>query len=274
MLKFFLSSALAEETAAATETAAEETEAVSTWLGMSQNIWIGIIAVIIVAVLIFASARTRKCWNAKSLAFAAVCLALATVLRYIKLFEMPQGGSVTLASMFPLMLFAAVYGVGPGMLVGAAYGFLRYMTGGWFVHPIQFLLDYPLAFALIGLTGVYAHISPAKADGINGAVNHFFEKLCRGIARLLSCAMPKPERGPWLDAYHPMLHANCCVALCMILGALGRAASATLAGVFFWDTAFWPSLVYNGTYLIPDTLICMIIAIPLAERLMKIMKKA
>ena len=113
--------------------------------------------------------------------------------------------------MFPLMLFAAAYGVGPGMLLGAAYGFLRYMSGGWFVHPVQFLMDYPLAFALIGLTGLYVHL-------------------------------PKAWRS-WS------------LYLCMVLGALGRAASATLAGVFFWDTAFWPSLVYNGTYLIPDTII-------------------
>lgn len=130
--------------------------------------------------------------------------------------------------MFPLMLFAAAYGVGPGMLLGAAYGFLRYMSGGWFVHPVQFLMDYPLAFALIGLTGLYVHL-------------------------------PKAWRS-WS------------LYLCMVLGALGRAASATLAGVFFWDTAFWPSLVYNGTYLIPDTIICMVVAIPLANRLLKLMR--
>lgn len=69
--------------------------------------------------------------------------------------------TVTLASMFPLMLFAAAYGVGPGMLLGAAYGFLHYMSGGWFVHPVQFLMDYPLAFALIGLTGLYVHLPKA-----------------------------------------------------------------------------------------------------------------
>ena len=203
-------------------------EAETTWSGMGQNTWIVLIAAAMLIAVFALSSATRKIWNAKSIAFGALCLALSFVLRYVKLFEMPQGGSVTLASMFPLMLFAAAYGVGPGMLVGTAYGFLRYLSGGYFVHPVQFLLDYPLAFALIGLTGLYLHL-------------------------------PK-EWSKW------SLYA------CMALGAVGRAASATLAGVFFWDTAFWPSLVYNGTYLIPDTIICLIIAVPLASRLMKIMR--
>ena len=59
----------------------------------------------------------------------------------------------------------------------------------------------------------------------------------------------------------------------MILGAAGRAASATLAGIFFWETAPWASLVYNGTYLIPDTAICILLAIPVAPRIMKVMQQ-
>ena len=144
------------------------------------------------------------------------------------MFEMPQGGSVTLASMLPIMLFSAAYGVGPGLLAGAAYGLLQYLQGGWFVHPIQFLLDYPVAFALIGLAGLYK-------------------------------VLPKQwER--W------SLYAA------MVIGALGRALSATLAGILYWDTAPWASLVYNGTYLIPDTLICIVVAIFVGKRVMKIMK--
>ena len=59
----------------------------------------------------------------------------------------------------------------------------------------------------------------------------------------------------------------------MVVAALGRALSATLAGIFFWDTAPWASLVYNGTYLVPETVICILLAIPVAPRVMKIMKK-
>ena len=123
--------------------------------------WITIITMIVLAVVMILMSATRKTWTAKSLAYAAMCIALAFILSYIKVFEMPQGGSVTLASMLPIMLFAAAYGVGPGMLVGAVYGLLQYIQGGWFVHPIQFLLDYPLAFAMIGLAGLY-RVLPKK----------------------------------------------------------------------------------------------------------------
>ena len=58
----------------------------------------------------------------------------------------------------------------------------------------------------------------------------------------------------------------------MVIAALCRALSATLAGIMFWETAPWASLVYNGTYLIPDTLICIILAILIAKPVMKVMR--
>ena len=58
----------------------------------------------------------------------------------------------------------------------------------------------------------------------------------------------------------------------IIIAALARAVSATLAGYMFWGSALWPSLVYNGTYLIPDTLICIVLAFLIAKPVMKAMK--
>lgn len=191
--------------------------------------WITLLTLVVLAVVMMLMSVTRKTWNAKSLAYAAMCVALAFVLSYIKLFEMPQGGSVTLCSMLPIMLFAAVYGVGPGMLVGAVYGLLQYIQGGWFVHPIQFLLDYPLAFAMIGLAGLYKVL---------------------------------PKKWERFSLY-----------LAMILGAIGRAFSATLAGILYWETAPWASLVYNGTYLIPDTFFCILLALFVGKRIMKMMRR-
>ena len=191
--------------------------------------WITLLTLVVLAVVMILMSVTRKTWNAKSLAYAAMCVALAFVLSYIKLFEMPQGGSVTLCSMLPIMLFAAAYGVGPGMLVGAVYGLLQYLQGGWFVHPIQFLLDYPIAFALIGLAGLYK--------------------------------------------YMPKAWSQWSIYAAMVLGALGRCVSATLAGIFYWETAPWASLVYNGAYLVPDTLICIALAIFVGKRVIKMMHR-
>lgn len=219
-------------TALAEEAAEESTSFLTDLLGRLNDLgatgWITLFTLIILAAIMAGMSISRKTWTAKSLAYAALSIALAFVLSYVKLFRMPNSGSVTLASMLPLMLFSAAYGVGPGLLAGAAYGLLQYVQGGWFVHPIQFLLDYPLAFALIGLAGVY--------------------KL-----------LPK-DWSKW------SLYAA------MVLGALGRCISATLAGILYWDTAPWASLVYNGAYLLPDTLICIVLAVFVGKRVMKMMK--
>ena len=60
----------------------------------------------------------------------------------------------------------------------------------------------------------------------------------------------------------------------MVIAALGRALSATLAGIMFWETAPVASLVYNGTYLIPEIVICIILAFIIAKPVMRIMKSA
>lgn len=96
-------------------------------------------------------------WGAKLIATAAVCLALSFLLSYIRLWPMPTGGSVTAASMLPLMLFAWLYGVGPGLLAGTAYGLLQLIQKPEIVHWAQLLLDYPVAFAMLGLAGAFRH---------------------------------------------------------------------------------------------------------------------
>ena len=220
-------------TAFAEESASESTSLVSEVLGRFSDLgatgWITIFTLLVLTAIIIGMSVSRKTWNAKSLAFAALSIALSFILSYIKIFRMPNSGSVTLASMLPLMLFAASYGGGPGLLAGAAYGLLQYLQGGWFVHPIQFLLDYPLAFALIGLAGLYK--------------------------------------------YMPKAWSQWSIYAAMVLGALGRCLSATLAGIFYWETAPWASLVYNGAYLVPDTLICIALAIFVGKRVIKMMHR-
>ena len=63
------------------------------------------------------------------LVHGALCIAIAFVLSYIKLFSMPLGGSITLASMLPLMIYANRYGLKWGLWAGLVYGFLQYFQG-------------------------------------------------------------------------------------------------------------------------------------------------
>ena len=227
-MDWLFSTALAEEGAQEAAAQADPTwlqEALKKFGETPGTIWIAVGVLIVLGVMLLVIGKTAKTWTAKTVAYGALAIALSFVLSCIRLYLMPQGGSVTPGSMLPLMLFSAAFGIGPGLLAGLAYGVLQYFQGGWFANIWQFALDYLLAFAALGLTGLARRLP--KTWG-------------------LYCAMA--------------------------IAALGRALSATLAGIMFWDTAPWASLVYNGTYLIPDTLICMILALLIAKPVMKILK--
>ena len=116
--------------------------------------WIAVGALAALAVVLLVIARGHVRWTARMIANAALCLALAFVLSYIKLFDLPQGGAVTAASLLPIIAFAYSYGLAPGLVVGVAYGLLQMIQDPWIVSPVQAILDYPLAFACIALAAV------------------------------------------------------------------------------------------------------------------------
>ena len=116
--------------------------------------WIAVGALAALAVVLLVIARGHVRWTARMIANAALCLALAFVLSYIKLFDLPQGGAVTAASLLPIIAFAYGYGLAPGLVVGVAYGLLQMIQDPWIVTPVQAILDYPLAFACIALAAV------------------------------------------------------------------------------------------------------------------------
>ncbi|MGI6141503.1 MAG: energy-coupled thiamine transporter ThiT, partial [Caldicoprobacterales bacterium] len=105
------------------------------------------------AVFLRKSRETR--FTTRMLVYASVSIALAFVLSYIRLARMPQGGSITPGSMLPIMLFAYIFGPIPGILTGIAYGFLQCIQDAYLVHWAQLLMDYPVAFGMLGLAGLY-----------------------------------------------------------------------------------------------------------------------
>jgi thiamine transporter len=92
-----------------------------------------------------------------SLAYGAVAVALSVSLNFITLFKMPFGGSVTLLRMLPIVLYAYMFGTPRGFFIGAVYGVLDCLLDPYVVHPVQYILDYPLAFGLVGLAGCFRH---------------------------------------------------------------------------------------------------------------------
>ena len=107
----------------------------------------------------------KKKWSTKMLVEAGIMIALAFILNNIKLFRMPQGGSVTAASMMPIILFALRWGVGPGVTAGAVLGLLKLMIGGYFFSIPQVILEYPVAFGILGLSGIFKNSLDEAMDG-------------------------------------------------------------------------------------------------------------
>lgn len=93
----------------------------------------------------------------------AVMIALATVLSLIKVYSLPWGGSITLLSMLPIVLFSIRHGLAKGLLVSFAYSMIQLFLDlgsvlSWGLTPgtliACFFLDYILAFTAVGLSGM------------------------------------------------------------------------------------------------------------------------
>jgi thiamine transporter len=109
-------------------------------------------------------------------------VALAGILEFISgfiPFTMPEGGRVTLAAMIPIFFVAVRRGPRVGILAGIAFGLVVLIEEPFVYNPIQFLLDYPLAFGALGLAGFFRKLPlVGVAVGIAGRfVCHFISGL-------------------------------------------------------------------------------------------------
>ena len=127
--------------------------------------------VLFIAALIFAGrVSEKKRMGTKQLVFCAMALALAFITSYIKLFNMPWGGSVTLCSMLFIVLTANWYGTKTGVLVGLVYGILQFIQEPYVLSFFQVCCDYILAFAALGVAGFFAKSKHGLLKGYIAAV--------------------------------------------------------------------------------------------------------
>jgi thiamine transporter len=123
----------------------------------------------------------------KIIAEIAVVVALSYALNLIVLFRMPQGGSVTVVSMVPILWLALRRGTKIGVLAGVIFGLVDLMPTPFVVHPVQFLLDYPLAFGSLGLAGLF------QKHPIAGVVTGIFGRfVCHFVSGVVFFAMYTP----------------------------------------------------------------------------------
>ncbi len=95
----------------------------------------------------------------------AVMVALAAVLSYVRIFHLPWGGSVTLLSMLPIVIYSIKHGVAKGMMVSFVFALIQFGQGcidglfGWGLTPVMLisciLMDYILPFLVLGLAGIF-----------------------------------------------------------------------------------------------------------------------
>lgn len=96
-------------------------------------------------------------FSVRQLTFCAAAMALAFITSYIKVGpELPFGGSVTLMSMLFICLIGYWYGTGTGILTGLAYGILQFIQEPYVLSLFQVCCDYVLAFAGLGLAGLFS----------------------------------------------------------------------------------------------------------------------
>ncbi len=155
---------------------------------------------------------------------SGLLLALAAVLSIVKLLDLPYGGSITACSMLPVILIAYRHGVRYGIFAATAYALIQLLLGtstlSYFTSPLSIVavivLDYLVAFAVLGLGGVFRHNRPQGQALVLGV-------LLTGALRYL-CHV---------------------IAGCTVWAGLSIPDSAALVY----------SLAYNATYMLPEVLV-------------------
>jgi len=130
--------------------------------------------------------------NTRVLAEVAVSVALAYVLNLIIVYHLPQGGSITLGSMVPILILALRRGPRIGVFAGAVFGLVQLFLGGYWFTLIQVLLDYPVAFACLGLAGFFK-----KSPMVGVAVSSAARFVCHFVSGVVFFGeYAPPELGP------------------------------------------------------------------------------
>ena len=202
--------------------------------------WIMVVVLLAGGVLLIVRSKNlskKTIWTTKMLSMGAICMALSSVLSMIRLFSMPMGGSITPASMLPMMLFAYVYGVGPGCTLGVLYGVLQFILDGGSAAAYGFvpmLLDYPIAFGLMGLAGLFRRMKDTRTGltlgMVAGCIGRFAASFTSGVI--------------FYGAYAPE----------------------------GWNPV-WYSIAYNGAYMGVECVICALLTILVGERLVREIRK-
>ena len=143
---------------------------------------IAVIVVIAILLLLIAMGGKEKKTDVRALTISALMIALATVLGQIKVFSMPQGGSVTLFSILPIVVCGYLLGTRRGVMAGFCVGLINLIFGPYVIPPVQLLLDYPVAFGALGLSGLTSNMKNGLTKGyILGIIGRYICAVLSGV---------------------------------------------------------------------------------------------
>lgn len=188
---------------------------------------------------------------------SAIMIALATVLSMLKVWEAPYGGSVTVLSMTPIIILSMRRGVKAGLFAGFAHSLIQLLLGlnnvSYIPTPTGMLIcvltDYILPFTLLGLGGIFRNVQFSGNDTLN-----LF--LATALGALLVCALR--------FACHVISGA-------VIWYALDLEWYADNPDHIVFRYGPWMfSMIYNGGYMLPETITTVIGTPILTKALSKI----
>ena len=144
----------------------------------------GALVALMLVLLILACYLTgdKAKFKTKHLVFSAVAMAVAMIPSFLKLFEAPMGGSVTLFSMLFICCIGYWYGLRTGIMTGVAYGLLQLISDPYIISLPQMITDYILAFGALGLSGIFCNKKNGLIKGyIVGVLGHYLFAFLSGL---------------------------------------------------------------------------------------------
>ncbi len=180
--------------------------------------WVSIAAIAVLVVALAIVCVFGKKYSTNELAYAGICLASSFVLSFLKVSPVQYGGSITLASFVPLLIYAYKFGVIRGMLSGIVLGLLNFISSPYILTPMTFILDYVLAFASIGLMGLAPKFGKLSLTSkvILGTVLVY---VARFIFHLVSGFIYFAEDAIWVDLPTPNAFVYSFIYQCVYLPA-------------------------------------------------------
>ena len=164
-------------------------------------------------------APAGKSSRTQTLVYGALSITLAFVLSYFKLFSLPLGGTVTLLSMLPIFAYAAYFGPLYGFTAAFAFSLLQVVQGAYIVHPVQFILDYFVAFTLLGTASFFPKNLPVGA-AVAGCLR-MLASTVSGAVFFQDVGFEYGFANPWVYSFlYNFLTIGVDTILCVIVAAL------------------------------------------------------